>query len=198
MRLLCDDTRRPEYELFKAVQDCNLRYLLKYDPQYNHDGQCSSGGRGPTTKKIMPPGKTQGVLRLFCSFSKHIQNRRFCAEFGRKCVLKKEQKSPWPLSLLIFFVVFAGFGWQNVLKQRTKKIKKEQKRSWPLSLLIFLFFFVVFAGFGWHYVLKYRTKKIKKDHAVGKIARCPFSFLLLDPLAPVVFPDQSKYIHYFA
>lgn len=26
MRLLCDDTRRPEYELFKAVQDCNLRF----------------------------------------------------------------------------------------------------------------------------------------------------------------------------
>ena len=29
---------------------------------------------------------------LFCSFSKHVQNRRFCAEFGQKCVLKKEQK----------------------------------------------------------------------------------------------------------
>ena len=29
---------------------------------------------------------------LFCSFSKHVQIRRFCAEFGQKCVLKKEQK----------------------------------------------------------------------------------------------------------
>ena len=29
---------------------------------------------------------------LFCSFSKHVQNRRFCVEFGQKCVLKKEQK----------------------------------------------------------------------------------------------------------
>ena len=29
---------------------------------------------------------------LFCSFSKHVQNRRFCAEFGQKCVLKKNKK----------------------------------------------------------------------------------------------------------
>ncbi|KAL5270992.1 hypothetical protein ACHWQZ_G001591 [Mnemiopsis leidyi] len=29
MRLLCDDTRRPEYELFKAVQDCNLREVRR-------------------------------------------------------------------------------------------------------------------------------------------------------------------------
>ena len=52
---------------------------------------CSRWG---TTKKIMPPGKTQDVLYLFCSFSKHLQNRRFCAEFqfGQKCVLKKNKK----------------------------------------------------------------------------------------------------------
>lgn len=29
MRLQCDDTRRPEYELFKAVQDCNLREVRR-------------------------------------------------------------------------------------------------------------------------------------------------------------------------
>ena len=50
-------------------------------------------GEVPTTKKIMPPGKPQDVLCLFCSFlfffTKHVQNRRFCAKFGQKCVLKK-------------------------------------------------------------------------------------------------------------
>ena len=30
-------------------------------------------------------------------------------------------------------------------------------------------------------VLNKRTKKDKKDHAAGKIAKCPLSFLLLDP-----------------
>ena len=40
----------------------------------------------------MPPGKTKDVLRLFCSFSKYLQSRRFCAEFGQKCVLKKKEK----------------------------------------------------------------------------------------------------------
>ena len=28
MRIQCEDARRPEYELFKAVQDCNLRFDL--------------------------------------------------------------------------------------------------------------------------------------------------------------------------
>ena len=54
------------------------------------------GGGGPTTKKIMPPGKTQDVLCLFCSFLFFFKTRSkstFCAEFGQKCVLKKEQKS---------------------------------------------------------------------------------------------------------
>ena len=31
-------------------------------------------GGGPTTKKIMPPGKTQDVLCLFCSFFVLFQN----------------------------------------------------------------------------------------------------------------------------
>ena len=44
------------------------------------------------TKNIMPLGKSQDVLCLFCSFSKHVQNRRFCAEFCQKCVLKKNKK----------------------------------------------------------------------------------------------------------
>ena len=28
MRIQCDDARRSEYELFKAVQDCNLRFEI--------------------------------------------------------------------------------------------------------------------------------------------------------------------------
>ena len=37
---------------------------------------------------------------LFCSFSKHVQNRRFCVEFGQKCVLKKRTKK------IVIFVFF--------------------------------------------------------------------------------------------
>ena len=53
---------------------------------------------------------------LICSFAKYVQHRRFCAEVGQNCDLLS--------SFLFFFVVFAGFGQQNVLKQRTKKNKK--------------------------------------------------------------------------
>ena len=60
---------------------------------------------GPTTKKIMPPGKTQDVLCLFCSFLKHVQNRRFCAEFGQNVSSKKEQKK---IMIFVFFVLFCS------------------------------------------------------------------------------------------
>ena len=92
------------------------------------------GGGGPTTKKIMPPVKTQDVLCLFCSFLKYVQNRRFCAKFGQKCghffshknvdtfFHKKEQKRSRFLSFLIFFVLFCSFC-------RNSFYKKEQKRS---------------------------------------------------------------------
>ena len=82
---------------------------------------------------------------LFCSFSKHVQNRRFCAQFGQKCVLKK----------------------------RTKKI------------MIFVFFdlFCTFLSFLPDFVNKMSSEN-KKDHAAGKIARCPLSFLFLDPPPP--------------
>ena len=53
---------------------------------------------------------------LICSFAKYVQHRRFCAEVGQNCDLLS--------SFLFFLVVFAGFGQQNVLKQRTKKNKK--------------------------------------------------------------------------
>ena len=38
---------------------------ISSDLPRSHD---KMGGGGPTTKKIMPPGKTQDVLSLFCSF----------------------------------------------------------------------------------------------------------------------------------
>ena len=63
------------------------------------------GGGGPTTKKIMPPGKTQDVLCLFCSFSKHVQNRRFCAQFGQK-VKMCPQKRTKKIMIFVFFDLF--------------------------------------------------------------------------------------------
>ena len=44
-------------------------------------------GEGGPTKKIMPPGKTKDVLRLFCSFSKYLQSRRFCAQKRTKNIV---------------------------------------------------------------------------------------------------------------
>ena len=49
------------------------------------------GDIGGDKKKIMPPGKTQDVLCLFCCFSKKPSN---CAEFSLKRVLKKNKKDP--------------------------------------------------------------------------------------------------------
>ena len=86
-------------------------------------------GGGPITKKIMPPGKTQYVLCRFFSFSKHVQNRRFCAEFGQKCVLKNEKDHDFcPFrSFLFFFLFFLLFLPDLVKKMSSKKEQKEQK-----------------------------------------------------------------------
>ena len=54
-------------------------------------GESKAGG-GSNNKKDHAAGKNPRFPLSFCSFSKHVQNRRFCAEFGQKCVLKKEQK----------------------------------------------------------------------------------------------------------
>ena len=83
----------------------------------------------------MPPGKSQDVLCLFCSFSKYVKNRRFCAEFGQKCALKKKkkkktkQKRLWFLSFLIFIVLFCCFCRIWLTKCPQTENKKEQKRS---------------------------------------------------------------------
>ena len=56
----------------------------------------NSGGGGVQQQKRScrreKPKMSFVFFVLFCSFSKHVQNRRFCVEFGQKCVLKKEQK----------------------------------------------------------------------------------------------------------
>ena len=81
---------------------------------------------------------------LFCSFSKHVQNRRFCAQFGQKCVLKKEQKRSWFWSFLIFIDLFCSFLLflpdfvnkmsSNREQKRTKKIMPPGKSQDVLCL----------------------------------------------------------------
>ena len=79
---------------------------------------------GPTTKKIMPPGKSQDVLCLFvlflfffCFFFKIRRKPTFlCRIWSKMCPQRKEQKIMSFVflylfcSFLLFFVAFAGFG----------------------------------------------------------------------------------------
>ena len=44
-----------------------------------------------------------------CSFSKHLQNRRFCAEFGHKSVLNKEKRKIMSFVFFDLFVIFCSF-----------------------------------------------------------------------------------------
>ena len=79
----------------------------------------NKGGGGPTTKKIMPPGKTQDVLCLFCSFLFFFKTRSkstfLCRIRSKMCPQKRTKKImifvffDLLCSLLFFFVVFAGF-----------------------------------------------------------------------------------------
>ena len=78
------------------------------------------GGGGPTTKKIMPPGKTQDALCLFCSFLFFFKTRSkstvLCRIWSKMCPQKRTKKImifvffDLLCSFLFFFVVFAGFG----------------------------------------------------------------------------------------
>ena len=100
-------------------------------------------GGGPTTKKIMPPGKIQDVLCLSCSFlffSKTPSKSTFlCRIWSKMCPQK-----------------------------RTKKI----------MIFVFLIFFVLFCCLCRILLRKCPQTENKKDHAAGKIARCPLSFLV--------------------
>ena len=93
------------------------------------------GGGGSTTKKIMPPGKTLDVLCLFCSFSKHVQNGRFCAEFGQKCVFKKRTKK---IMIFAFFDLFCSFLFAPDLvdKLSSNREQKNFMRHWQSSISI--------------------------------------------------------------
>ena len=117
-----------------------------------------SGGGGSNNKKDHAAGKNPRFLLSFCSFSKHVQNRRFCAEFGQKCVLKKRTKK---IKIFVFFDLFC-------------------------------FFFVLFCCFCRIWLTKFPQIENKKDHAAGKIARCPLSFLLLDPPPPPPKRDPAS------
>ena len=64
------------------------------------------GGGGPTTKKIMPPGKTQDVLCLFCSFLFFFKTRSkstfLCPIWSKMCPQKRTKK----IMILVFFDLY--------------------------------------------------------------------------------------------
>ena len=86
-------------------------HLLKVNQSRVEPG--GGGGGAPTTKKIiLPPGKlkNQDVLCLFCSFLKHLKNRRFCAVsdgFGLQNANKNDKEK---IVCFNFFVLLAGVG----------------------------------------------------------------------------------------
>ena len=61
---------------------------------------------GPTTKKIMPPGKTQYVLCLFCSFLFFLKTRSkstfLCRIWLKMCPQKRTKK----IMIFVFFDLF--------------------------------------------------------------------------------------------
>ena len=71
------------------------------------------GGGGPTTKKIMPPGKPQDVLCLFDLFQNTFKIDVFVPNLVKNVSSKKIMIFVFfdlLCSFLFFFVVFAGFG----------------------------------------------------------------------------------------
>ena len=87
-------------EYFKAVgdQQVSTDYHLdrlehgmtpaKKRKTNNHGGGVQQQKRSCRREK---PKMSFVFFVLFCSFSKHVQNRRFCVEFGQKCVQKKNK-----------------------------------------------------------------------------------------------------------
>ena len=91
------------------------------------------GGGGSNNKKRScrreKPKMSFVFFVLFCSL-KYVQNRRFCAKFGQKCVLKKEQKRDHDFCLFgSFLFFFFSFCRISFTKCPQTENKKEQKRS---------------------------------------------------------------------
>ena len=98
------------------------------------------GGGGSNNKKDHAAGKTLRVLCLFCSFlfffSKHVQNRRFCAKFGQKCVLKKGQKDH-DFCLFDLFCSFCRILLSSNREQkRTKRTCRRENRKMSFAFLL--------------------------------------------------------------
>ena len=86
------------------------------------------GGGGPTTKKIVPSGKTQDVL-FFLFFFKTRSNSTFFAEFGQKVVLKKRTSKIMIFVFSDLFCSFLLFLPDLVNKMSSNGEQIEQKRS---------------------------------------------------------------------
>ena len=88
----CDDLHK---DLMKILYSSD-RSVAIFNHYQVHSNSYSNWGGGVQQQKRScrreKPKMSFVFFVLFCSFSKHVQNRRFCAEFGQKCVLKKEQK----------------------------------------------------------------------------------------------------------
>ena len=82
---------------------------------------------------------------FFFSFSKHVQNRRFCAEFGQKCVLKNEKDHDFcPFRSFLFFFLFFLLFLPDLVKKCPQKKNRKNKKYYaagkitrcPLSFLL--------------------------------------------------------------
>ena len=114
----------------------------------------------------MPPGKTLDVLCLFRSFLFFFKTRSkstfLCLISSKMCHHKRTKK----IMIFVFFDLIRS------------------------SLFFFFFFFFFF--FCRISLKKCPQTENKNDHAAGKIARCPLSFLLLYPPPP---PQSANFDH---
>ena len=148
---------RISYFLIQKVEDSSVKASLD-NTSITHVSAILGGG-GTTTKMIMTPRKTQDVLCLFYSFSKHFKNRSFCAEFGQNYVLKKEQKvHDFSIFDILFFCSFLLFlpDWSSNIEQKRSCRRENRKMS-------FVFFVV-----GPPYPTSNRGKETLKNHNFTK------------------------------
>ena len=96
------------------------------------------GGGGPATKKIMPPGKLQDVLGLFCSFLFFYKTR---SKSTFLCVSSKKNKK---IMIFVFFDLVCSFCRISLTKCPPTENKKRTKRSCRQEIRKMYFaFFVV-------------------------------------------------------
>ena len=101
----------------------------------------SEGGGGPTTKKIMPPGKTQDVLCLFCSFLfffKTCSKSTFLCRIWSKMCPQKRTKKIMMFVFLIFSVLFCSFFRINKMSSNREQKTSRRRENRKMSFVFFV------------------------------------------------------------